>query len=82
MISSNEYIDLERNIKKILLELSNLNLVNIFMENDLMFYITKDGTDMVKGLESSFYKELINTSEIVINEINYSVANERLVRGG
>lgn len=81
--NENIYFDIQRQIKKILLNLNSQNYINIPKDKNDNFNcsITTEGQQIIERLESSYYKKLQERIEVIKTQIKYSAEVEKMIMG-
>ncbi|TDX43547.1 hypothetical protein [Orenia marismortui] len=80
------YINFEKDLKRIVLYLYNLNFIEITKKDDKDFdkvkiKITDKGLQTVNSLESSYFTEVISYAKKIKSEVTFSKENENIILG-
>lgn len=78
-----EFVKMHEMIYKSLVILVNFKYVDIIdIGQNIQFKISQDGIDVVKSLESEYYKDLITIGEYLNKELKYNRKNINVIIGG
>lgn len=81
--NENIYFDIQRQIKRILLNLHSQSYINILKDKNDNYNcsMTTEGQQIIAQLESSYYKKLQERIEVIKTQIKYSVEAEKIIMG-
>ena len=85
--SINLYFRFQNKLPKIIINLTNLNLINFKGDfskkrEELILKISSEGQNLIKELDSEFFLELIDKYNLVINSTKYTKHNLKILTEG